>query len=144
APDAVVLDVVREFTYPIGLGTFDLYAYPPRALITGIERAGDRILVSADVEVAVKAQRDRRIVRMPLTHNATRDTFQIRAVPRYVMVGDEGQVAAAGTARWEPDGRFAVALPTGLPAGNYRFFAAIFLDGNTIDPAMGRLDIRIH
>ena len=63
SPQATVLDVVREFTYPVGLGTFNPYSYPPRAIITTVARVGDRILVAADVEMSIKAQRDRRIVR---------------------------------------------------------------------------------
>jgi hypothetical protein len=51
-------------------------------------------------------------------------------------------VVAAGGASREGDGRFAVSLPPNLPAGNYRVFTAIFLDGNTINPTIGRMDFR--
>jgi hypothetical protein len=141
APDAFVLEVIREFSYPIGIGTFDSYAYPPRALITATERAGDRIVVAADVEVAVKQQRNRRTDRKPLKRDATREIYPIRPVGRYVIVGGEGKVAAAGDARWEADGRFAVSLAA-LPPGPYDFFAAVFLDGNTLDPSIGRIRFR--
>ena len=141
SPEAFVFDVVRDFTYPMGLGTFDPFAYPARALITGIERAGNRVLVAADVEVAVKQQRDRRIVRTPLKRDSLRETVAIRPVPRYVIVGADGRLAAAGTASWQPDGRFAVPLPT-LPSGDYTLIAAILLDGNAIDPAIGRFSFR--
>ena len=40
------------------------------------------------------------------------------------------------------DERFAVSLPPNLPAGNYTVFTAIFLDGNTINPTIGRMDFR--
>ena len=30
SPEATVLDVMRDFSYPIGLGTFNVYAYPAR------------------------------------------------------------------------------------------------------------------
>jgi hypothetical protein len=48
-------------------------------------------------------------------------------------------VVAAGGASWEDAGRFAVSLPE-LPFGDYRFFMGVFLDGNTVNPAIGRLD----
>jgi hypothetical protein len=138
SPDAFVFNVVREFTYPIGIGTFDFHAYPPKASITRVEHIGNRVFVSADVAVAVKQQRDRRIVRMPLKRDTLRETYPIRPVARYVVVGEDGKVAAAGIAKWEPDGRFAVSLPA-LPPGGYNLFTAILADGNAIDPDIGRL-----
>jgi hypothetical protein len=142
SPEATVLEVVRNFSYPIGLGTFNAYAHPPRAVITGIERAGDRILVAADVELAVKQQRDRRLVREPLRRETLRDTAPIRPLARYVMVAEDGRVASAGNAKWEADGRFAVALPQALPSGAYTVFVGIFLDGNTMHPSIGRIGFR--
>jgi hypothetical protein len=140
SPDSFVFDVVREFTYPIGIGTFDTYAYPPRALITSVVREGNRIVVTADAETAVKQQRDRRIVRTALKRDTLRETLPLHPVPRYVIVADRS-VVATGSARWEADGRFTVSLPP-LHPGSYTFFAAVFLDGNTIAPAIGRLDFR--
>jgi hypothetical protein len=35
-----------------------------------------------------------------------------------------------------------VSLPPNLPAGNYTVFTAIFLDGNTINPTIGRIGFR--
>jgi hypothetical protein len=55
---------IREFTYPVGLGTFDFYAYPAKAIVTRVEHTGNRILMTADAEIALKQQRDRRIVRV--------------------------------------------------------------------------------
>ena len=81
---------------------------------------------------------------MPLKRDTLRETLPIRPVARYIVVGEDGKVAAAGSASREPDGRFAVSLPPTLPAGNYRFFAAIFLDGNTIDPAIGRIEFQVN
>ena len=142
SPEAIVLNVVREFTYPIGLGTYDPFAYPPRAEITRVEQVGRRVFVTADVEIAVKQQRDRKITRTPLRRDTLRGIYPIRPEPRYVLIGGDGKVAAAGTARWESDGRFAVALPQTLPPGPGMLFTGIFLDGNTIAPAIGRIEIR--
>jgi hypothetical protein len=48
-------------------------------------------------------------------------------------------VAATGSAKWEADGRFAAALPEGLSPGSYTLYAAIFADGNSIDPSLGSI-----
>src|SRR5262249_13337405 len=37
ASGVITLDVIREFTYPVGIGTFDFYAYPARTQITRVE-----------------------------------------------------------------------------------------------------------
>jgi hypothetical protein len=143
SPDAFVFEVVREFTYPVGLGTFNSFAYPARALISAMERAGDLVLVSADAEFAVKQQRDHPLVRAPLQPYTLRGTLQpIRPESHFVVIGEDGRVAAAGSLVRQPDSRFAVSLPATLQSGVHTLFAAIFLDGNTINPAIGRIELR--
>ena len=142
SPEATVLDVVREFTYPVGLGTFNPYTYPPRAIITTVTRVGDSIAIAADVEMAVKAQRDHMIVRTALKRDTLRDTYPINADARYVLVSADGKVAAAGVASRQADGRFVAPLPAGLPSGQYTASAAVFLDGNTFAADIGRVTFR--
>jgi len=142
SPDVFAFEVVREFTYPVGLGTFNGFAYPARALISGIERAGNLVLVTADAEFAVKQQRDHRLVRMPLQRDTLRGTLPIRPESQYVVIGQDGRVADAGSLVRQPDNRFALSLPATLQSGIYTFFTAIFLDGNTISPAIGRIELR--
>jgi hypothetical protein len=139
---SMVFDVVREFTYPVGLGTFDLYAYPPRALITAFERAADRVVLSVDVELARKEQRNRRLVRVPLRRDTLRGTLPIQPMLRYVAIGANGRVAGTGGATRLSDERFALALPPKLPTGTYSIYAAMFLDGNTIKPEIGRVSYK--
>jgi hypothetical protein len=144
SPDAVVLQVIRDFSYPVGLGTFDIYPYPPRALITGIERAGDRVLVAADCEIAVQQQRFHRLVRAPFARTSLRGTYPIRAYSRYMLLDAVGRVAAAGELAWDADGKhLALTLPA-LQTGDYNLFAAVFLDGNTVRPSIARLGVRIQ
>ena len=134
---------MRDFTYPVGLGTFNGFAYPARALISGMEHAGNRVLVSADAEFAVKQQRDYPLVRAPLQPDTLRGTLlPIRPESHYVVIGQDGRVAAAGSLVRQPDNRFAVSLPTTLQTDVHTLFAAIFLDGNTINPAIGRIELR--
>ncbi len=136
SPATTTFAVVREFNYPVGLGTFNQYAYPAHAIITAAEQTADRVVVSADVEFAVQEQRNRRPVRMPLRRDTLRGLLPIRTALRYLVVGADGRVAAAGPGTRLPDGRFAVALPPDLSRGRYTLHAAIVLDGNTIDPSI--------
>ena len=142
SPDVFVFEVVRDFTYPVGLGTFNGFTYPARALISGIERAGSLVLVTADAEFAVKQQRDHRLVRMPLQRDTLRGTLPIRPESQYVVIGQDGRVADAGSLVRQPDDRFALSLPATLQSGVYTLFTAIFLDGNTVSPAIGRIELR--
>jgi hypothetical protein len=143
SPEATVLAVMRDFSYPVGIGTFDRFAHPPHAVVTGIEREADRVLVATDVEiaVAVKAQRDRRLVREPLKRETLRETLTIRPLARYLIINAKQEVVFAGKAAWQDDGRFAAPLPSSLSPGRLRLFAGIFLDGNTIDPSIATIDL---
>ena len=141
SPEATVLGVMRDFNYPVGIGTFDRFAYPAHAVITGMDHIGDRILVATDVEMAVKAQRSHHPVRQPLSRKTLRGTLAIRPVARYFVADGDGRVLAAGSAEWEADGRFAAPVPTALSSGKYRLFAGVFLDGNTINPSLGNVSL---
>ena len=142
SPEAFVFEVVRDPGYPVGLGTFDNLAYPPRALITGIEHVGSRVVIAADIEYSTKEQRNRRVVRMPLKSDTLRGTSPIRRLARYLVIDGGGRVAAAGTGKPQADGRFQLSLPPSLPPGPYTLSAAIFLDGNTINPQISRYSFR--
>src|SRR5262249_54986498 len=82
SPEVYTFEVVREFSYPVGLGTFDFYAYPAKAFVTGIEHDGQRLLATTEAEVALKQQRDRRIVRIAFKRDTLRETLPIRPVSR--------------------------------------------------------------
>lgn len=144
APAAYVFNVIRDFSYPIGLATFDAFAYPARAIVTQVERDRQRILIAADVEIAVKEQRNHRLTRQPLTRGVMRVINPVRPAARYVVIGGDGRVAATGSAKWEADGRFAAALPAGLSPGRYTLYAAIFADGNSIDPSLGSIAFEVR
>lgn len=142
SPEASVFEVVRDARYPVGLGTFDNLPYPPRALIIGIEHVANRVVIATDIEYAVKEQRSRRIIRVPLRNDTLRGTFPIHRVARYVVIDASGHVAAAGTGKLQADGKFAVTLPPALPPGPYTISTAVFLDGNTINPQISRYSFR--
>jgi hypothetical protein len=140
SPESVVFDAVRDFTYPVGLGTFNEYANPPRAAITGVKLDdGHRLSVTVDVEMLRKQQRDYVPVRLPFTSATLRDAYRIRPEARYLIVKGDGAAAAAGTLRWQPDGRFAATIPKTLDPGDYTIFVGVFLDSNTVDPHVGQI-----
>ena len=135
----VVVEAVREATYPLGFGTFDRYVHPPRAVIREVTRESGRIVVRADVEKTVKVQRRYETVLEPLTRATTRGVYGVLVVSRYLLVGPDGTVVGADKMRWREDGRFAVDLPEPMPPGSYTVVVAIFLDGNSLTPSTGIL-----
>ncbi|MFQ6023529.1 MAG: hypothetical protein ACE5NW_12485 [Acidiferrobacterales bacterium] len=133
--DSSVFEVVRELTYPLAVGAFDGYAYPPRAVITEVKREANRVFVYADVEKVIKEQRSYRTVRERLRPQTMRGLYLIRPDSRYLVLGPDGSVVEANKAKMEDDGRFVVDLPERLPHGRYTFLFAIYPDGNSVSPA---------
>lgn len=133
--NSAVLGVVRELSYPHGVGSFDHYAYPPRAIITELKQEANRVLVYADVEKIVHEQRNYRTVRERLKQGAMRGLYLIRPDSRYLVLGPDGSVVQASSARLHEDGYFVAALPKHLPRGRYTFLVAIYPDGNSVKPA---------
>ena len=101
ASGVTTLDVMREFTYPMGIGTFDFYSYPAKTLITRVEHIGNRIFMTANVDIAVREQRNHRIVRMPLQRDTLRGMLPIRPETHFMVIADDGKVAASGHAERE-------------------------------------------
>ncbi len=133
--DTVVLEAVREATYPLGFGTFDRYVHPPRAVIREVTQRADRIVVQADADITVKVGRDYRVERQALTHETTHGLFGLLVVSRYLLIGPDGTVLESDRMRWEKDESFVIELPQNLQPGQYTVVLAIFLDGNTMHPS---------
>jgi hypothetical protein len=131
-PVSVTLQAVREATYPLGFGTFDRYVNPPRAVIRGVTRNADQIVVQADAELTLKVERHYRTERQPLTRETSHGLFGLLVVSRYLLIGADGTVLVAEKMHWEDDGRFVIDLPKGLLPGPYTVVLAIFLDGNSL------------
>ncbi|HEX7126700.1 MAG TPA: hypothetical protein VF406_13165 [Thermodesulfobacteriota bacterium] len=134
--DSAVLQVFRDLSYPLGVGTFDRFALPRRAFVSGVEAKGDRLEVSAEVERVFRYQRTYELIREPFGSAASADQItKDTLVARYVALGAEGRVLAVGEAA-EPEGnRFGIDLG-GLPARAVA--VALVLNGNTMDP-----DVRV-
>jgi hypothetical protein len=139
----MTLEAFRDLTYPLGVGSYDAYAIPRRGFITDIEWGGERLAVSADIEVVEKFQRSYRLVRTPL--KSVPATIASRSAPelRYLLTGPDGQVALAGTASLGPDARFSVDLKDRLPPGTYAMVALVAVNGNVVNAEVRRLQLVI-
>jgi hypothetical protein len=139
---AVVLSVFRDFTYPLGVGSFDRFAPPRRAYVARATARGDRLEVEADIERVEKFLRDWRLVREPLAPiPASGDRPEI-PVCRYVVIGPGGQVAAAGITNELLNGRLVV-RPGRLPPGMYTVLLALALGDNWVNPEVAVTKYRV-
>src|SRR5215471_4438622 len=128
--DSVELEVFRDLSYPLGVGSYDAYAIPRRAFITQVEREKGGLRVFGNIETIMKFQRSYEIHREAL-QSVDADVVQ-RAAPecRYTVVDDSGRVALAGAVQRSDDATFRLAVPRGLPPGRYTVFAQIVLNAN--------------
>jgi hypothetical protein len=142
-PQTVMLEAVRDMTYPLGFGTFDRFVNPPRAVITAVTHAAGEITVRADAEMVLKAGREYRLDKEPLLHQTTRGVQGLLVVSRYLLIGPDGKVLKVDKMDWKQDGQFAIKLPDGLAPGQYTVILGIFLDGNALDLSAKVLRIRV-
>jgi hypothetical protein len=140
--EGVVLEAVREMTYPLGFGTFDRFVYPPEAVIEEVKQDERSILVRASADMTLKAGRGTMRVKEPLQRTTARGVYPLLVVSRYLLIDGAGKVLRLDKMHWREDGLFAVDLPQDLPPGDYTVALAIFLDGNTIEPSTRTLRIR--
>jgi hypothetical protein len=96
APGRVVLRVVRDFSYPLGVGSYDRYPIPRRAFVTRAQVRGDRVEMAVEVERLERFAREYRIVTEPLAARWGQRDTELPAC-RYVVLGPAGAVARAGT-----------------------------------------------
>lgn len=140
---SVVLQAVREVTYPLGFGTFDRFVDPPRAVIEAVAQDSNAITIRASAEMTAKMGRGYQLVTEPLLRTTMRGTFGMLVVSRYLLIGPDGAVIEVDKMRWGEDGRFTIDLPDRLPPGQYTVNLAIFLDGNSMHPSARTLRVRI-
>jgi len=96
APGRVGLRVVRDFSYPLGVGSYDRYPIPRRAFVSRAQIRGDRVEMAVEVERLERFAREHRLVTEPLAARwGQRDAEQPTC--RYVVLGPAGAVARAGT-----------------------------------------------
>ena len=112
---AVVLQVFRDMTNPLGVGTYDRFAIPRRAYVARIPRATGSSL-SGDRGGSKFLRQPAR--QGPLRSAADEDKVDVPAC-RFVIVGSDGRVAAAGISRDVQAHRVVVDLKGRLKPGAY-------------------------
>ncbi len=141
----VVLQVARDFTNPMGVGSFDRFAIPRRAYVSRIVGGRDRLEVYPEIERVEKFLRDYRIVREPLGKPAA-DEEDRSDVPacRYVVLGADGTVVAAGVGGEARGDHLVVDLKGRLKPGTYTVLVALVLGDNEIDPEVATAQYRVE
>jgi hypothetical protein len=140
----VILRVFRDFTNPNGVGTYDRFAIPRRAYVARLTARGDRLEVSAEVERVEKFLREYRIVREPLGKPVSEMDRADVPVCRYVIVGADGAVAAAGASRDLDGARLVVDLKGRLTPGAYTALVALALGDNWVNPEVAVAQFRVE
>lgn len=136
---STVLAVVRDYGYPLGVGTFDRFAIPLRAWVSRVEARGGRLEIEAQAERAMKAGRGYTVEVERVTGRTAAGDRQEVPVCRWIAVGAGGEVVAAGTAELA-DGRFVVdAGPRGR-AGRLRVAVALYVKENAVNPDVKLLE----
>jgi len=140
----VVLEVFRDFSNPLGVGTFDRFAIPRRAYVSRIVVGPGRLEVYPEIERVEKFLRDYRIIREPLgAPGADEDRSDVPAC-RFVVVSQDGTVAAAGVSRESQGNRLVVDLKGRLRPGTYTVRVALTLGGNDVDPEVASTQYRVE
>jgi hypothetical protein len=141
--DAATLEVFRDLSYPLGVGSYDTYAIPRRGYVTKAERREGGLRLSGDIETVMKFMRDYRIVRQPI--GSIDAATLARAAPecRYAAVDADGRIVLAGTAHLQDDRTFAVDIDRQLPAGRYTVMAEILVNGNAMNLEIEKIPVAI-
>jgi hypothetical protein len=132
-PTTTVLQVVRDLTYPRGVGSFNRFAIPLRAYITAAEVHGARLEARGEVERVERFGREYRVVREPFVRKVSEQDRRSLPEGRYVVVGPDGAVVAAGTVAATEASTFSVGLPTSPAPGRHTILIGLTLDDNLVN-----------
>ena len=141
--ERATLEAFRDLSYPLGVGSYDVYAIPRRGYVVKAERESGGLRISAEIETVMKFMRDYRIVRQA---TAAIDPILVkRAAPecRYAVIDAQGRVALAGVARPQEDLTFSIPLDGRLPAGSYTVLAEILVNNNAMHAQIERIPVII-
>jgi hypothetical protein len=140
---SVTLEAFRDFSYPLGVGSYDAYAVPRRGYITGFEQDKNRIKLSGDIEMVVKFARSHKIERQPI-RSIPGDVLK-RSAPqcRYMVVDGQGRAVLAGVADLAEDRTFQVDIGGRLPNGSYTLIAMLAVNDNVMNAEIRRFPVRI-
>jgi hypothetical protein len=141
--DKVTLEAFRDLSYPLGVGSYDAYAVPRRGFVTGIERTGDRLILSGDVEIVEKFQRSYRLARTPLRTLGPDVRKRLEAECRYTVIDENHRVVLADAVPLDDKPDFKLDLTGRLPAGRYTMFAIIAVRGNVMNADIRRIPFAV-
>ncbi|HEY3097350.1 MAG TPA: hypothetical protein VGL14_00475 [Methylomirabilota bacterium] len=141
--DGVTLPVFRDFSYPLGVGSFDQYPIPLHAFVVKAERRGERLEIQAEVESIEKFERSYKIVREPFRPQPPLEKTREPLTAHWVVLGPGDEVAAAGASRDVQNGRLVVDLAGRLKPGAYRVLLALALNGNLVNPEVKQVPYRM-
>ena len=141
--NSVTLPVFRDFSYPLGVGSFDQYPIPLHAYVRAAEQRGSRIEIQADVEEIEKSARSYKIVRGPFRPQPPTEKTREPLTAHWTVIGPGDEVAASGASREVQNGRLVVDLTGQLKPGAYRVLLALALNGNLVNPAVATMAYRV-
>jgi hypothetical protein len=140
---ATVLQAFRDFSYPLGLASFNQYPIPRRAYVSKLDIRDGRLEIQAEVERVFAFQRSYDIVREPLRpKSSTEDAVEL-PVCSYLVVTPTGDVSRAGTAQYQDAGVFVGDLGGPLKPGLYSIITALYLGGNYVNPEVKMIPHRV-
>jgi hypothetical protein len=138
--ETAMLEVFRDLSYPLGVGSFDALAIPRRAFITKIDQTSGNLKIFADIETVTKLPRSYEIVRKPLA-NITSKLANL--ICRYVVVAADSKVVLSGRGRLQDDKTFVVDLKDRLAPGTYTIVVVVYVNDNTMNPEIKRIAYRV-
>jgi hypothetical protein len=141
--ESATLPVFRDFTYALGVGSFDQYPIPLHAYMRAADRAGERLEIQADVESIEKAGRSYKIVRDPFRPQPPTEKTREPLTVHWVVVDAADEVVAAGTSRDVHGSRLVVDLAGRLRPGTHRVMLALALNGNLVKPEVKVVTYRV-
>jgi hypothetical protein len=141
--NSVALEVFRDLSYPLGVGSYDAYAIPRRGFVAKVERENDRLRIFGDIETIMKFQRSYEIHRTPLQSVAPDELKRAAPECRYAVIDGSGRVALAAVARPGDDATFRVDLKGKLAPGRYTVLAEIVVNGNAMNAEIERVPVVI-
>jgi hypothetical protein len=140
---AVVLGVFRDMNNPLGVGSYDRFAIPRRAYVARITARGDRLEIAPEIERLEKFLREYRLVREPLGARGGEEERSDLPACRYVILGSDGTVVAAGVSRDVQAHRLIVDLKGRLKPGAYTALVALALGDNLVGPEVATTQFRV-
>jgi hypothetical protein len=132
SPGGAVLRVFRDFSYPLGVGSFNRYPIPLRGFVNHVDVRVDRVEIQAEAERVERFAREYRVVAEPVGSPAAQKDKGIAVTCRYVAVGPDAIVLQQGAVAPGPRGTFSVSRE-GWPRGA-TLLLAVEVNGNRVAP----------